>query len=245
LNTPSQGRVRLSAAGSRHLELSRLKNEGRPVDDHKTLQRTRPDAWAVSWDKRCLLICEFTKPNGKSAPSPQDTATFKTAQYTADSVLPENRNSGLLPEWLADSSANAAAAPVAASSVTLLPPLPPLSDRCCHCSTAAAAADAACCRRTDSLDEGNECCCSTLVKRTSRPVAAALGRAMTNGGMDYQSLSNQTCCCCCCSAALGRPCSQVGDEERTARPQAAAAALGRPHCPISATMNGRTVSQTD
>jgi hypothetical protein len=46
----------------------------------------RPDAWAVSWDERCLLICEFTRPNGKSAPSLQDTDTFKTAQYTPQRI---------------------------------------------------------------------------------------------------------------------------------------------------------------
>ena len=43
-----------------------LEGEGEPADADATFQRTRPDAWAVSWDKaekRSLLILEFTRPN--------------------------------------------------------------------------------------------------------------------------------------------------------------------------------------
>ncbi len=45
------------------IEDMHLEDEGESVDDDAAFRRKRPDAWAVSWDKRYLLILEFTRPN--------------------------------------------------------------------------------------------------------------------------------------------------------------------------------------
>ncbi len=40
-----------------------LEGEGEQTDADAAIQRKRPDAWAVSWKERRLLILEFTRPN--------------------------------------------------------------------------------------------------------------------------------------------------------------------------------------
>ena len=45
-------------------------------------KRKRPDAWAVNWDKRCVFILEFTRPNDRCADSLTSTDAQKTARYT-------------------------------------------------------------------------------------------------------------------------------------------------------------------
>ncbi len=50
--------------------------------DIDAAQRKRPDAWAVSGDKKCLLIREFTRPNDRCVLALQNTDTYKTKQYT-------------------------------------------------------------------------------------------------------------------------------------------------------------------
>jgi hypothetical protein len=42
-----------------------LEGEEGPADANTAVRRKRPDAWAVSWKKRCLLILEFTLPNDR------------------------------------------------------------------------------------------------------------------------------------------------------------------------------------
>ncbi len=49
--------------------------EGEPVDADAALQRKWSDAWAVNWDKRCLLILEFTRPNDRCKLSLSETLT--------------------------------------------------------------------------------------------------------------------------------------------------------------------------
>jgi hypothetical protein len=46
------------------------------------IQRKRPDAWAVNWDERNLLIMEFTRPNDKGEVSLHETDTLETAKCT-------------------------------------------------------------------------------------------------------------------------------------------------------------------
>ena len=50
-----------------------LEGEGEQDDVDAATPRKRPDAWAVSWDKRVLLILEFTRPNDRCALSLYDT----------------------------------------------------------------------------------------------------------------------------------------------------------------------------
>ncbi len=59
--------------------------------------RKLPDAWAVHWGKRCLLILEFTRPNDKDVHALQDrdTDTLKTARYTPL----RDRLAMILPAW--------------------------------------------------------------------------------------------------------------------------------------------------
>ena len=75
-----------------------LEGEGERNDSDAATQRKRPDAWAVSWDKRCLLILEFTRPNDRCELSLHDTDTFKTARYTPLRDLLAR----LLPGWEVD-----------------------------------------------------------------------------------------------------------------------------------------------
>jgi hypothetical protein len=65
------------------------------ADAEAGLQRKRPDAWAVSWDKRCVLILEFTRPNDWGADSLHSTDAQKITRYTP---LRE-RLARLLPGW--------------------------------------------------------------------------------------------------------------------------------------------------
>jgi len=65
------------------------------ADAEAGLQRKRPDAWAVSWDKRCVLILEFTRPNDWCADSLHSTDAQKITRYTP---LRE-RLARLLPGW--------------------------------------------------------------------------------------------------------------------------------------------------
>jgi hypothetical protein len=44
-------------------------------------QRKRPDAWAVRWDKKCLPILDFTRPNDRFALALQNTDTYKMKRY--------------------------------------------------------------------------------------------------------------------------------------------------------------------
>ena len=72
-----------------------LEGEGEQSDSDTATQRKRPDAWAVNWVKRCLLILEFTRPNDRCELSLHDTDTFKTARYTPLRDLLAR----LLPGW--------------------------------------------------------------------------------------------------------------------------------------------------
>jgi hypothetical protein len=56
-----------------------LEGEDMQTDIDAATQRKRPDAWAISWDKKCLLILEFTRPNDRLAL--QNTDTYKTERY--------------------------------------------------------------------------------------------------------------------------------------------------------------------
>jgi len=69
-----------------------------PDDTDAATLRKRPDAWAVSWKQRHLLIMEFTRPNDRCALSLQDTDRFKTARYTPL----RDRLTELLPGWRVD-----------------------------------------------------------------------------------------------------------------------------------------------
>jgi hypothetical protein len=59
-----------------------LEGEDEQTDIDASTQRKRPDAWAVSWTKKCLLILEFTRPNDRCALTLQNTDTYKTEWYT-------------------------------------------------------------------------------------------------------------------------------------------------------------------
>ena len=75
-----------------------LEGEEEQAEADAATQRKRPDAWAVSWDKRCLLILEFTRPNDRCELSLHDTDMLKTARY---SPL-RDRLARLLPGWEVD-----------------------------------------------------------------------------------------------------------------------------------------------
>jgi hypothetical protein len=75
-----------------------LEGEGEQSDTDAAIQRKRPDAWAVSWDKRRLLILEFTRPNDRCELSLHDTDTFKTVRY----IPLRDRLARLLPAWEVD-----------------------------------------------------------------------------------------------------------------------------------------------
>ena len=72
-----------------------LEGEDQQTDIDAATQRKRPDAWAVSWDKKCLLILEFMRPNDRCALAHQNTDTYKTEQYTPL----RNRLTECLPGW--------------------------------------------------------------------------------------------------------------------------------------------------
>jgi hypothetical protein len=60
-------------------EVTNLHLEGEEVqaDSDMAVQRKRPDAWAVSWEKLCLLILEFTRLNKRwSMSAPSTTLTW-------------------------------------------------------------------------------------------------------------------------------------------------------------------------
>ena len=65
------------------------------ADAEARIERKRPDAWAVNWDKRSVLILEFTRPNDRCADSLHSTDAQKTAKYTPLRELLAR----LLPEW--------------------------------------------------------------------------------------------------------------------------------------------------
>ena len=52
-------------------ELSDVQLEVQEEDTEGRIQQKRPDAWAVNWEERRLLIMEFTRPNyrGGTVPS--------------------------------------------------------------------------------------------------------------------------------------------------------------------------------
>jgi hypothetical protein len=75
-----------------------LEGEEEQAEADAATQRKRPDAWAVSWDKRCLLILEFTRPNDRCELSLHDTDMLKTVRY---SPL-RDRLARLLPGWEED-----------------------------------------------------------------------------------------------------------------------------------------------
>jgi hypothetical protein len=58
-----------------------LEGEEVQADADMAAQRKRPDAWAVSWEKRRLLILEFTRPNDRGELSLHETDLYKTARY--------------------------------------------------------------------------------------------------------------------------------------------------------------------
>ena len=58
-------------------------------------QRKRPNAWAVSWENRRLLILEFTRPNDRGELSLHETDLYKTARYKSLRDLLAR----LLPGW--------------------------------------------------------------------------------------------------------------------------------------------------
>ena len=60
----------------RHLE-----GEEVQADDDMAAHRKRPDAWAVSWENRRLLILEFTRPNDRGELALRETDQYKTARY--------------------------------------------------------------------------------------------------------------------------------------------------------------------
>ena len=63
-----------------------------------SMLRKRPDAWAVSWEKRKLFIMEFTRPNDKESDFSQSTDRMKSERY-----LPlKDRLSSLLHDWEVD-----------------------------------------------------------------------------------------------------------------------------------------------
>ncbi len=78
-------------------EVDELHLEGEKVqaDADMAAQRKRPDAWAVSWEKRRLLILEFTLPNDRGELSLNETDLYKTALYK--SLL--DLLARLLPGW--------------------------------------------------------------------------------------------------------------------------------------------------
>ena len=75
-----------------------LEGEREQSDTDAAIQRKRPDAWAVSWDKRRLLILEFTRPNDRCELSLHDTDTFKMVRY----IPLRDRLARLLPAWEVD-----------------------------------------------------------------------------------------------------------------------------------------------
>ena len=78
-------------------ELADVQLEVQEEDTEGVIQRKRPDAWAVNWEERGLLIMdsEFTRPNDRGGLSLHETYTLKTAQYgTLRDLLVS-----LLPEW--------------------------------------------------------------------------------------------------------------------------------------------------
>ena len=52
--------------------------EGRAED----IQRKRPDAWAINWSRRRLVILEFTRPNDQGVDALSSTDACKVARYT-------------------------------------------------------------------------------------------------------------------------------------------------------------------
>ena len=58
-----------------------LEGEEVQADDDMAAHRKRPDAWAVSWENRRLLILEFTRPNDRGELSLRETDQYKTARY--------------------------------------------------------------------------------------------------------------------------------------------------------------------
>ena len=52
--------------------------EGRAED----IQRKRPDAWAINWSRRRLVILEFSRPNDQGVDALSSTDACKVARYT-------------------------------------------------------------------------------------------------------------------------------------------------------------------
>jgi len=59
------------------------------------LRRKRPDAWAVKWGARKVLILEYTRPNDRAEDALQVTDAKKIARYTPL----RDRMAQLLPGW--------------------------------------------------------------------------------------------------------------------------------------------------
>ena len=70
------------------LEVQEEDTEGR-------IQPKPPDAWAVNWEERRLLIIEFTRQNDRGELSLHETETLKAARYTSLRDL----LASLLPWW--------------------------------------------------------------------------------------------------------------------------------------------------
>ncbi len=70
-----------------------LEGESEPVEADAALRLKRPDAWAYGWDKQCLLILEFTRPNDRCALSFYLTDTRQRGNPLW------NRCVGLFPGW--------------------------------------------------------------------------------------------------------------------------------------------------
>ena len=63
-------------------ELSDVQLEVQEEDTEGRIQRKRPDAWAVNWEERRLLIMEFTRPNDRGELFLHETDTLNTARHT-------------------------------------------------------------------------------------------------------------------------------------------------------------------
>ena len=79
-------------------EMTDLQLEGEEVQTDADMEahRKRPDAWAVSWKKRRLLILEFTRPNDRGELSLHETDLYKMARYKSLRDLLVARH---LPGW--------------------------------------------------------------------------------------------------------------------------------------------------
>ncbi len=73
--------TRGSGPGMRWTDDVHLEGEEVQADADMAARRKRPDAWAVSWEKRRLLILGSTRPNDRGELSLHETDLYKTARY--------------------------------------------------------------------------------------------------------------------------------------------------------------------